>query len=126
MMKMPVYVSTFLSVISSLDAFKIVNFPVVVKPNRRAVCDMSFISRNGIVLTSSPIGSNASSTRIQSVNEPTIPPISNTSKRIFMVRHGEVINPGGDRPVYYGALDVPLSDLGKSEAEVCNNSNNNE
>ena len=33
-----------------------------------------------------------------------------------MVRHGEVINPGGDRPVYYGAQDVSLSPLGEQEA----------
>jgi len=32
------------------------------------------------------------------------------------VRHGEVINPGGDRPVYYGAMDVSLSPLGELEA----------
>ena len=34
------------------------------------------------------------------------------------MRHGEVINPGGDRPVYYGALDVPLSPLGEAEARA--------
>lgn len=33
-----------------------------------------------------------------------------------MVRHGEVINPGGDRAVYYGAMDVSLSPLGELEA----------
>jgi hypothetical protein len=27
----------------------------------------------------------------------------------FPVGRGEIINPGGDCPVYYGALDVPLS-----------------
>lgn len=42
-----------------------------------------------------------------------VPP---TSKRLFLVRHGEVINPGGDKPVYYGAMDVELSPLGKAEA----------
>jgi len=29
-----------------------------------------------------------------------------------------VINPGGDRPVYYGAMDVSLSPLGQEEAKV--------
>mmetsp|Transcript_3045 Transcript_3045/g.4041 ORF Transcript_3045/g.4041 Transcript_3045/m.4041 type:complete len:219 (-) Transcript_3045:216-872(-) len=40
------------------------------------------------------------------------------SKRLFLIRHGEVINPGGDRPVYYGAMDVSLSPLGELEAKV--------
>lgn len=47
---------------------------------------------------------------------PSLPPLSPTAKRMFFVRHGEVINPGGDRPVYYGAMDVPLSKLGEQEA----------
>ena len=49
---------------------------------------------------------------------PVLPPIPPTSKRLFLVRHGEVINPGGNRPVYYGALDVPLSPLGEAEAQA--------
>ena len=49
---------------------------------------------------------------------PSLPPIPPTSKRLFLVRHGEVINPGGNRPVYYGALDVPLSPLGEAEAQA--------
>lgn len=49
---------------------------------------------------------------------PYLPPISPTSKRLFLVRHGEVINPGGDRPVFYGSLDVPLSPLGELEAKA--------
>ncbi|GAX26868.1 hypothetical protein FisN_9Lh157 [Fistulifera solaris] len=48
-----------------------------------------------------------------------VPWIANNAKRIFWVRHGEVINPGGpDRSVYYGALDVPLSKLGELEAQA--------
>jgi broad specificity phosphatase PhoE len=48
---------------------------------------------------------------------PKLPPLEPTTKRLFLVRHGEVINPGGDgRAVYYGAMDVPLSELGKQEA----------
>ena len=47
---------------------------------------------------------------------PDLPPVPAMSKRLFLVRHGEVINPGGDRPVYYGAMDVPLSPLGEREA----------
>mmetsp|Transcript_8097 Transcript_8097/g.11575 ORF Transcript_8097/g.11575 Transcript_8097/m.11575 type:complete len:303 (+) Transcript_8097:111-1019(+) len=49
---------------------------------------------------------------------PTLPPIPPKSKRLFLVRHGEVINPGGDRPVYYGAMDVSLSPLGEMEAKA--------
>lgn len=46
-----------------------------------------------------------------------LPPIGASSKRLFLVRHGEVINPGGpDRPVFYGGADVPLSPLGQEEA----------
>ena len=41
-----------------------------------------------------------------------------STKRLILIRHGEVINPGGNRPVYYGAMDVELSDLGKLEAQV--------
>ena len=46
------------------------------------------------------------------------PAPSATAKRLFLVRHGEVINPGGDRPVYYGGQDVPLSPLGQLEAKA--------
>jgi len=49
---------------------------------------------------------------------PSLPELEPTSKRLFLVRHGEVINPGGDRPVYYGAMDVPLSELGQAEARA--------
>mmetsp|Transcript_20998 Transcript_20998/g.42343 ORF Transcript_20998/g.42343 Transcript_20998/m.42343 type:complete len:304 (-) Transcript_20998:181-1092(-) len=49
-------------------------------------------------------------------NVPILEPVPEGFKRLFMVRHGEVINPGGDRPVYYGAMDVPLSPLGELEA----------
>jgi broad specificity phosphatase PhoE len=52
------------------------------------------------------------------IQGPEIPPIPATSKRLFLVRHGEVINPGGDRPVYYGAMDVSLSPLGEQEAKI--------
>jgi len=47
---------------------------------------------------------------------PLLDPIPDGFKRLFLVRHGEVINPGGDRPVYYGAMDVSLSPLGELEA----------
>jgi len=49
---------------------------------------------------------------------PEIPEVPPMSKRLFLVRHGEVINPGGDRPVYYGAQDVSLSPLGQEEAKA--------
>jgi len=51
-------------------------------------------------------------------SSPSLPELEPMSKRLFLVRHGEVINPGGDRPVYYGALDVPLSKLGQTEARA--------
>lgn len=47
-----------------------------------------------------------------------LPPIPTNSKRLFLIRHGEVINPGGDKPVFYGCLDVKLSPLGELEAKV--------
>jgi broad specificity phosphatase PhoE len=53
---------------------------------------------------------------------PTVPPTSlpaiagTGTKRLFLVRHGEVVNPGGSVAVYYGAMDVPLSFLGQKEA----------
>ena len=53
-----------------------------------------------------------------SLGDPELPDIPSTSKRLFLVRHGEVINPGGDRPVYYGAMDVSLSPLGQEEAKA--------
>lgn len=45
-----------------------------------------------------------------------IPPIASNTKRLYLVRHGEVIPPGGQHGVLYGCLDVPLSELGKQEA----------
>jgi len=55
---------------------------------------------------------------VGTIKGPALPPISDNAKRIFFVRHGEVINPGGDRPVYYGCQDVSLSELGKLEAKA--------
>ena len=52
----------------------------------------------------------------QALEGPALPPLPSTAKRMFLVRHGEVINPGGDRNVYYGAMDVLLSELGEQEA----------
>jgi broad specificity phosphatase PhoE len=49
---------------------------------------------------------------------PALPPLAPTAKRLFLVRHGEVINPGGDRTVFYGGMDVPLSPLGEQEAQA--------
>eukprot|EP00548_Thalassiothrix_antarctica_P006140 CAMPEP_0194136102 /NCGR_PEP_ID=MMETSP0152-20130528/6129_1 /TAXON_ID=1049557 /ORGANISM="Thalassiothrix antarctica, Strain L6-D1" /LENGTH=238 /DNA_ID=CAMNT_0038832615 /DNA_START=155 /DNA_END=871 /DNA_ORIENTATION=+ len=47
---------------------------------------------------------------------PALQSVAMKTKRLFLVRHGEVINPGGDRSVYYGSQDVELSTLGKQEA----------
>lgn len=68
--------------------------------------------------TSDRRGLSASSTDEDAIAGPELPPLAGTAKRLFLVRHGEVINPGGDRPVYYGALDVPLSPLGEAEARA--------
>lgn len=52
-------------------------------------------------------------------SNPTLPTVAPNAKRIFWVRHGEVVNPGGPgRSVYYGAQDVPLSPLGELEAQA--------
>ena len=61
---------------------------------------------------------SSSETSEKVVVGPELPPIGETSKRLFLVRHGEVINPGGDRAVYYGSMDVPLSPLGEEEAKA--------
>jgi len=62
-------------------------------------------------------GKNAAPAKMCDVeNIPLLESIPEGYKRLFMVRHGEVINPGGDRPVYYGAMDVALSPLGELEA----------
>ena len=62
--------------------------------------------------------SNDDTTSIIIGDSPTLPPIAETSKRLFLVRHGEVIPPGGTHGVFYGALDVPLSPLGELEAKA--------
>eukprot|EP00529_Nitzschia_sp_RCC80_P021621 CAMPEP_0113484646 /NCGR_PEP_ID=MMETSP0014_2-20120614/24070_1 /TAXON_ID=2857 /ORGANISM="Nitzschia sp." /LENGTH=390 /DNA_ID=CAMNT_0000378257 /DNA_START=126 /DNA_END=1298 /DNA_ORIENTATION=- /assembly_acc=CAM_ASM_000159 len=76
----------------------------------------------GLNLSSSSSSSNSSgvdSTKtLDATQKPDLPPIGPSTKRLFLVRHGEVINPGGDRPVYYGAMDVPLSPLGEQEAQA--------
>lgn len=61
---------------------------------------------------------STSETKSDVIPGPPLPPIEPTAKRLFLVRHGEVINPGGDRPVYYGAMDVSLSPLGEAEAKA--------
>ena len=80
-------------------------------------------SKHSTVLYSSTSSSSSESTGSSTIvgadiEGPELPPIPSTVKRLFMVRHGEVINPGGDRPVYYGAMDVSLSPLGEDEARV--------
>lgn len=55
---------------------------------------------------------------LSSQNEvvPALPDVAAQAKRLFLVRHGEVVNPGGDRAVFYGSQDVLLSELGEQEA----------
>jgi len=69
------------------------------------------------ILSSSPT-EGVESISSDGITGPELPPLQASSKRLFLVRHGEVINPGGDRPVYYGALDVSLSTLGEAEAKA--------
>ncbi|GMH97977.1 hypothetical protein TrST_g13818 [Triparma strigata] len=46
-----------------------------------------------------------------------LPPVAANARRVFMVRHGEVIPPNGAaHGVHYGDMDVDLSPLGKKEA----------
>jgi Histidine phosphatase superfamily (branch 1) len=49
---------------------------------------------------------------------PNIPPLPKTAKRVYWIRHGEVINPGAgqNKSVFYGSMDVPLSSFGQEEA----------
>mmetsp|Transcript_456 Transcript_456/g.935 ORF Transcript_456/g.935 Transcript_456/m.935 type:complete len:300 (-) Transcript_456:8-907(-) len=69
-------------------------------------------------VNSSLSAANLEPTSTDEIVGPELPLLESSSKRLFLVRHGEVINPGGDRPVYYGALDVSLSPLGEAEAEA--------
>jgi broad specificity phosphatase PhoE len=75
----------------------------------------SRVSTTSSLFSSSNIDMSSSTTST-AIDGPPLPLQSPTAKRLFLVRHGEVINPGGDRPVYYGAADVPLSPLGQQEA----------
>ncbi|GMH57349.1 hypothetical protein TrRE_jg1581, partial [Triparma retinervis] len=47
-----------------------------------------------------------------------LPSLSPHLRRLYLVRHGEVIPPGGVHGVHYGDMDVPLSPLGKLEASA--------
>ena len=70
------------------------------------------------LLMASSDAESSFSTTTNMIDGPTLPAQDTTTKRLFMLRHGEVINPGGDRPVFYGSQDVSLSDLGKLEAQA--------
>jgi probable phosphoglycerate mutase len=69
-------------------------------------------------MTSKESAAQETNTASSAIPWPELPPIAPTAKRLFLVRHGEVINPGGDRPVFYGAMDVSLSPLGEEEARA--------
>lgn len=75
-------------------------------------------NRNLLHIHSSTPTEETENTASDEIKGPELPPQESSSKRLFLVRHGEVINPGGDRPVYYGAQDVPLSPLGEAEAQA--------
>lgn len=68
--------------------------------------------------TSASSSSSTNEIEINESNQPDLPPIDKNHKRLFLVRHGEVIPPGGTHGVFYGALDVPLSPLGELEAQA--------
>jgi broad specificity phosphatase PhoE len=70
------------------------------------------------MMTTATTTTTTSSSTPSSDSAPVLPDIAPTAKRLFLIRHGEVINPGGDRSVYYGAMDVPLSPLGQDEAKA--------
>lgn len=82
----------------------------------------SLFSRPIIIRSSSFYASSSPDATMEpkesKLNGPPLPALSSIGKRLFLVRHGEVINPGGERSVYYGAMDVPLSSLGELEAQV--------
>ena len=71
-----------------------------------------FVSRAS---SSESTSSSLSTTMIQG---PPLPAQDTTTKRLFLERHGEVMNPGGNRPVFYGSQDVSLSPLGEQEAQA--------
>ena len=73
---------------------------------------LSIITGSSCAFTLGADGKNVAPAKMSDV----VDEIPEGYKRLFMVRHGEVINPGGDRPVYYGAMDVNLSPLGELEA----------
>jgi hypothetical protein len=77
----------------------------------------SFGATRSLHITSS-INQQDAKTGTKSIDGPDLQPILPTSKRLFLMRRGEVINPGGDRPAFYGAMDAPLSPLGEAEARA--------
>lgn len=56
--------------------------------------------RSSFVLLSSSTG-DLESVSSDEIIGPELPPIKGTSKRLFLVRHGEVINPGEDCRSYF-------------------------
>lgn len=79
-----------------------------------------FRSSSMFALNSSPLSVNEETIEKNLLKNqgPPLPTLPSTSKRIFYVRHGEVIPPGGVHGVFYGCMDVPLSPLGELEAKV--------
>lgn len=77
-------------------------------------------TRSRVILSNENMSTDNGQTTTTTTNiieGPVLPPVPAASKRIFWIRHGEVINPGGTRSVYYGAQDVMLP--GTSTAVVC-------
>ena len=79
---------------------------------------VSFSCASLCIVTSKESAAQEINTASSAIPWPELPPIAPTAKPLFLVRHGEVINPGRDRPVFYGAMDVPLSPLGEGEARA--------
>lgn len=102
------------SISKTVAAFGIVRPPTRKIPSSSLhLADFSSSSTTTTTTTSS--SSPMTTTTVQG---PPLPSQDTTTKRLFLVRHGEVINPGGDRPVFYGSQDVPLSKLGQQEAQA--------
>ena len=80
------------------------------------LCSLFF--SNSLAFSPFAVSNHVAKRATRLFSAPSLPEIEPMSKRIFFVRHGEVINPGGDRPVFYGAMDVDLSELGKAEAKA--------
>jgi broad specificity phosphatase PhoE len=113
---------------SLIDAFQISNLrqspssQVILKRGwtiqQQKYRQISLASSSSTTTTTSTISNTTTTTNNNNMNVTSLPLVSKTTKRIFWIRHGEVINPGQsyNKSVYYGSMDVPLSIHGQQEA----------